>query len=58
MTGRRYSEAGSEIATKITAAVNANEARKLRRAKFMPSKIGATTPMLNQRNLQDPFGLG
>lgn len=33
-------------------AVNASDARKLRRAKFMPSKIGETTPMLNQRNLQ------
>ena len=48
----RYSEAGREIAANTTAAVNASETRKLRRAKFMQSSIGATAPTLNQGSLQ------
>jgi hypothetical protein len=72
MARLRYSEAGSEIAMKMTTAVNANETRRLRRAKFMEgrsskyrwhvlvrtlSKIGATRPLLNQRNLQVSLGV-
>ena len=71
ISGLRYSEAGSEITTRMTAALNASEARKLRQVKLMrrslkvrwsaqactSSKIGGAALMRNQTRLQWPLVL-